>query len=209
MKHRIIPIIGICLLIGYGLFQGWVSLGTWLARSDPPKPSDVIVCLSSPERVKKAARLYHKGMAPQIILTVATKTEPLTSLGVPEDRITLAPGPKTTYQEALVVAPILRQRGYRSALVVTDPYHLRRVRWTFGKVLKDQPVEMIFVASDLPWEGEGWWRSKNETFYVYSETAKLGWYWLAHGLLGMQDDPPWAIEMKHRYEAWLTKWVNG
>jgi len=53
------------------------------------------------------------------------------------------------------VAPILRERGYRSALVVTDPYHLRRVRWTFRHVFKNQPINLVFVASDMPWKGEG------------------------------------------------------
>jgi hypothetical protein len=125
------------------------------------------------------------------------------------ERITLAPGPKTTYQEALAAAPILREKGYRSALVVTDPYHLRRVRWTFLHVFKNQPIDMVFVASDMPWKGEGWWKDKEEKFLVYSEASKLAWYWLAHGLLRMTDDPPWSIELKHRYQAWLTTWVNG
>jgi uncharacterized SAM-binding protein YcdF (DUF218 family) len=130
MKPRILAIVATCLLIGYALYQGWVNLGTWLAEADEAGPREVIVCLSSPERIEKAARLYREGMAPRIILTVDVEKKALTDLGVPGERITLAPGPKTTYQEALVVAPILRREGYRSALVVTDPYHLRRVRWT-------------------------------------------------------------------------------
>ena len=209
MKFRTIALIGICLLIAYALFRGWVNLGAWLARSDVPKKSEVIVCLSDIERIKKAANLYHEGFAPQIILTVEKEKKGLTTLGVPEDRITLAPGPRTTYQEALAVAPILREKGYRSALIVTDPYHLRRVHWTFRHVFKNQPNNMVFVASDMPWKGEGWWTHKEEKIWVYSEVSKLAWYWLAHGLLRMTDDPPWSIELKHRYQAWLKTWVNG
>ena len=209
MKLRTIAFIGICLLVAYALFRGWVNLGTWLAKADEPKASEVIVCLSGVERIRKAAELYHEGLAPRIILTVQTNKQALTGLGVPEDRITLAPGPQTTYQEALAVAPILREKGYRSALIVTDPYHLRRVRWTFGHVFKNQPINMIFVASDMPWKGEGWWRDKEEKLWVYSEVSKLAWYWLAHGLLRMNDDPLWSIDLKHRYEVWLTALVNG
>jgi len=209
MKPRAIALVAACLLIASALFLGWINLGTWLARSDSLRASEVIVCLSGEERIKKAARLFHQGLAPQIILTVAREKKPLAQLGVPEGRITLAPGPLTTYQEALAVAPILRQGGYRTALVVTDPYHLRRVRWTFEHVLKDQPISISFLATDLPWEGEGWWKHKEEKLRVYSEVSKLTWYWLAHGLLRMTDDPPWSIELKRRYESWLNNWVKG
>ena len=203
MKNRILIVIGICFLLSCGFYWGWINLGTWLAKADEPKASDVIVCLGSIERIKKAAKLYHDGLAPQIILTVAKEKKGLTSLGVPADRITLASSPKTTYQEALIVAPILRERGYRSALIVTDAYHLRRVRWSFRHVFKNEPIDMIFVASDKPWKGEGWWQQKEERLTAYSEVSGLVWYWLAHGLMGMSDDPSWAIELKHRYKAWL------
>ena len=209
LKKRILIVASLCLLVGYGAYWGWVNLGAWLAEADEPKTSEVIVCLSDIERVKKAADFYHKGLAPQIILTAAKEKKGLTGLGVPEERVTLAPGPKITYQEALAVVPILHEKGYRSALIVTDPYHLRRVRWTFRHVFKNQPINMVFVASDMPWKGEGWWAHKKEKLRVYSEVSKLAWYWLAHGLLRMTDDPPWSIELKHRYEAWLTTWVNG
>jgi hypothetical protein len=85
-----------CLLVGYGAYWGWVNVGNWLARGDAPRASEVIVCLSDIERIKKAVDLYHKGLAPQIILTAAKEKKGLTSLGVPEERITLAPKPKTT-----------------------------------------------------------------------------------------------------------------
>ena len=209
MKPRTIAIVSACLLIAFGLYRGWVNLGTWLAVADEPGTGDVIICLSSPERIAKAARLYREGAAPQIILTVNKEKKALTSLGVPENRITLAPEPLTTYQEALVVAPILRNRGYRSALVVTDPYHLRRVRWTFEQVFKNQSISMAYIASDLPWEGQGWWKFKEEKLIVYSELSKLAWYWLSHGLFRLDDDPPWSIELKHRYQKWLNSWVKG
>jgi hypothetical protein len=101
VKPKTIALIGICLLIVYALFRGWVNLGAWLAKEDEPKASEVIVCLSDIERIKKATNLYHKSLAPQIILTVDKEKKGLTGLDVPEARITLAPGPQTTYQEAL------------------------------------------------------------------------------------------------------------
>jgi hypothetical protein len=69
-------------------------------------------------------------------------------------------------------------------------------------------VKLIFVASDMPWKGEGWWKSREQKLKSYSEVSKLAWYWLAHGLLGLKDDPPWTVEMKHRYEKYLNKLVS-
>jgi len=76
-----------------------------------------------------------------------------------------------------------------------------RPRWTRAKKCLD--------SVDMPWKGEGWWKHKEEKLRVYSEVSKLGWYWLVHGLLGMADDPPWSIELKQRYQSWLTAWVDG
>ena len=49
---------------------------------------------------------------------------------------------------------VVRSSGMRSAIVVSDPYHLKRVRWTFRQVLKNPPVKWYFVSSDLPWDGK-------------------------------------------------------
>ena len=49
----------------------------------------------------------------------------------------------------------------------------------------------------------------SEIGLMISEASKLAWYWLAHGLLRMTDDPPWSIELKRRYESWLNNWVKG
>jgi hypothetical protein len=92
---KVFALIGISLLVAYALFRGWVNLGTWLAKADEPKTSEVIVCLSGVERIRKSADLYHEGLASQIILTVQTNKQALTGLGVPEERITPAPGPPT------------------------------------------------------------------------------------------------------------------
>jgi len=75
LKNRILIIASLCLLVGYGAYWGWVNLGTWLVKADEPRACEVIVCLSKNERVKKAADLYHKGLAPHIILTVEKEKE--------------------------------------------------------------------------------------------------------------------------------------
>jgi uncharacterized SAM-binding protein YcdF (DUF218 family) len=205
LKTRIIIITAIFLIIGYGLLRGWANLGTWLAKADGPRPSEVIVCLSDVERLKKTAELYHQGLAPRIIMTAQKDKKSLTRLGVPEDRITLVPNPKSTYEEALGIAPILRDKNYHSALVVTDPFHLRRVRWTFYQVFKDQPIQFLFVSSDLPFVRDRWWKDKKSRYYVLSEISKLAYYQIIHGILRIDQDPAWVEGLKQRFEKKFLK----
>jgi uncharacterized SAM-binding protein YcdF (DUF218 family) len=94
-------------------------MGVLLSRSDLPQKVDVIVCLNGPERIKKSASLYHHGFASNIILTASKNKDPLLQQGLSSENIGLAPGPKTTYQDALVSVPLLHKGKYRSALIVT------------------------------------------------------------------------------------------
>ena len=110
--------------------------------------------------------------------------------------------PQTTYQDALFSVPLLHKGKYRSALIVTNPYHLYRVRWTFHQVLNNSSVHLLFVSTDLAWNKD-WWKDKKSRFYVISEVSKIGYYWILQGLLRIEEDPPWAIELKTRYEKWL------
>jgi uncharacterized SAM-binding protein YcdF (DUF218 family) len=208
LKRRTAVLLSITLLLVFWTVYAWTHLGTWLVAADLPEKADVIVCLGGVERVKKSAALFHQGLAPLIILTVSRTKKPLTDLGVPENRIILAPGPTTTYEEALAVAPILDRLNCRSVLVVSDPFHLRRVRWTFTHVLANQSVKLIFASSDFPWKEEGWWKDEQEKFFVYSELTKIGYYRLAHGLLGIGEEPAWIVDLKKRYQVWLKK-VTG
>ncbi len=185
--------------------RAFTMAGLWVAEADRPGKVDVIVCLNGSERVKKAAELYHQGLAPKVILTAGKDKKDLAQLGIPEKHIALAEGPMTTYQEALAVKAMLPFSGVRSAIVISDPYHLKRVRWTFRQVLKDSRVKFYFVSSDLPWEGQGWWREGQSRVPVALEISKIVYYRLVHGLMGLDNDPPWTLTLKHRYEKFLIK----
>ncbi len=192
----------ILLLVG---LRAFTVAGLWLAESDRQGKVDVIICLNGSERIKKTAELYHKGLAPKVILTAGNNKKDLVQLGISENRITLAEWPMTTYQEALAVASMDHLSKIRSAIVVTDPYHLKRVRWTFRHVLNDSQVKLYFISSDLPWNGKDWWREKQSRILVALEISKMGYYRLVHGLMGLDDDPPWTITLKQRYEKFLIK----
>ncbi len=108
----LILLLGVLFLSGWVGWQGYRNVGFWLAQSDGPQKAEVMVCLGGPERIRKAAELFHQGYAQRVILTAEKTTADLTRLQVPASAVTLVLWPKTTYQEALAVAPLIQGKGY-------------------------------------------------------------------------------------------------
>jgi uncharacterized SAM-binding protein YcdF (DUF218 family) len=113
-----------------------VVLGSRVYRSGQPGPSLM-------RRAKWAVELYKKGIAPVIICSgglgpyLPTEAEAACdlaqSLGVPESAIILETQARSTEETSLYVAEIMRGRGWSSAVVVSDGYHLARTVMLFGR----------------------------------------------------------------------------
>lgn len=95
------------------------------------------------ERVVYATKLYKSGYASHLIFSsgyMYTIQEPLLmralaiSLGVPQEAIVLESKARNTYENVTYVREILDQRGWKTVLVVSSPYHMRRVSMVFRKV---------------------------------------------------------------------------
>jgi len=52
------------------------------------------------------------------------------------------------------------------------------------------------VSTGSPFDAEEWWREKGDRRLVVSEVCKTLFYWVYHGLLGIQGEPEWALEMR-------------
>jgi len=99
--------------------------------------------------------------------------------GTPEARIVDAPGiVTTTYAEALAVRRLALARGWRSLIVVTDPYHTRRARMIFRNVFRDAGVQFIVRPADgAAYRADAWWRTEDglrETWTEYLKTLLYG-----------------------------------
>lgn len=89
------------------------------------------------ERINHAITLYKQGRVPRIVLTGgfgkgAPFAESQVALdyclrnGVPENALLLETKSRTTYQNVLEAKILLDRNGWSSALVVSDPWHLKR-----------------------------------------------------------------------------------
>lgn len=133
------------------LATAWISVRIERqAMRDEAQPADVIVVLGAAEyrgrpspvlraRLDHALDLYRKRMAPRIMTTggaggdrVFTEAEVgrdyLTSRGVAPEAIVVEREGASTVASTALAGEIMRRMGLQSAIVVSDGYHIYRVK---------------------------------------------------------------------------------
>jgi uncharacterized SAM-binding protein YcdF (DUF218 family) len=189
--------VGACAFLVLVSILAWLSiahLGHWLVVSDALAEADAIVVLrGSPQyRAKEAGRLYLDGYAPQVWLprTAASNSSALTDLGIPEppdyDRLVLehlgVPAAaihlvglesRNTAEEILSIRSQLDRVGAEKVIIVTSPFHTRRVRATWRKLVSEPYQLTVRPAPDDPFDPDRWWRSTDDTFDVVREVLGL------------------------------------
>ncbi|MDD5431481.1 MAG: ElyC/SanA/YdcF family protein [Candidatus Omnitrophica bacterium] len=144
-----------------------------LKISQSPEKSDCIVVFAGgvgesgralqgyEERVEHAVKLYKSGFAPYIIFSSGYQfyfKEPdimkalAVSLGVPAENIIIEEKANNTYKNVLYCKKILNQKGWHKILLVSAPYHMKRVSLVVNKIAPD--LKVIFV----PMPNSGFYR---------------------------------------------------
>lgn len=117
---------------------------------DEAKPADIIVVLGAAEyrgrpspvleaRLNHALWLYLQGLAPLVLTTGGSGGDPvytesevgrtyLSRRGVPSESILVEPEGESTAHSTAAVAEIMRRRGLTRCIVVSDGYHIYRVK---------------------------------------------------------------------------------
>ena len=147
------------LLLFYTPLVWWAA--TPLTLSSPPAPADAIVVFAGgvgesgqagggyQERVKQALDLYKGGYARYLVLSSGyvysfREAEVMRALavdnGVPPSVIVLEQRAASTYQNVTFVDEILRDHRWRSILLVSSPYHMRRATMVWRKIAPDVTV---------------------------------------------------------------------
>ena len=166
-----------------------LSAGRLLIVDQPPRKADVIVVLGGDtgSRTERAAELYRAGYAPYLIVSAGRiyHTTILADLmerhalerGVPREAIIAERRSESTYQNALFSREIIRARSFRSAIVVSSNYHMRRVKLTFDRVFRDTGVSLVYVAAPDPdFNPSRWWENNKSAMYTITEYIKLAGY---------------------------------
>jgi uncharacterized SAM-binding protein YcdF (DUF218 family) len=168
-----------------------------LRVSEPPQPADAIVVFAGgvgesgkagggyQERVKQAVDLYHARQAPRMIFSSGfvfafSESEIMkslaVSLGVPAKAITLENKAANTYENVVFVNEILHRNGWRTILLVSSPYHMRRALWTFKKVAPEIRAISTPVPQSQFYQHD--WRSTLEHIGgIMHEYLAIAYYW--------------------------------
>ncbi|WP_179090022.1 YdcF family protein [Paenibacillus odorifer] len=169
----------VCLLL---LITGFFSAGHFLALTESPKQSDVIIVLSGGQgRVEKAAELYKAGYAPYIILSNAKEStsksgdmvQNALALGIPQNVIYTENAAKSTHQNAEHTLPIMKEYGFKSAIVISSDFHMRRVKFLFGRMYKKSEIELTYVGSASGYNAKRWWSDRKSRETTFNEYVKM------------------------------------
>jgi uncharacterized SAM-binding protein YcdF (DUF218 family) len=178
---------GVVLMLIAGL-GALILIGHALAVSDPLVSSDVIVAISGDTgpRTETAIALWKQGLAPLLIFSGASldpdsvssaeimKREAVRQ-GVPEQAIVLEPLSASTEENAQLTAQLMKDRGLRTAILVTSPYHQRRASVLFERAFA--PLGLAFrnhPADDPTWDPDRWFLHESSRTLTLVELAKLG-----------------------------------
>ena len=126
-------------------------MGEYLYSPTSLKQADLIVALGGNGwRQREAVALMKKGLAGHILFIGAdVEQSDYNCLGVSSERAIPANMPAyTTMEEALVTLKSMQERRFKSAIVVTSWYHLRRTRLTFRKAFDGVGIELMFHPSN-------------------------------------------------------------
>ena len=191
MKARVsgcistVLLVSIALIVAYAVRPIWLPLiGQALEISSELKSADVIIVLGGGlgDRERYASDLFHQGMALHLIATGAplgsqTGAAAMVALGVPREAIVLANGTLSTHGDALRSRQIMEERGWHSALLVTDPYHIRRSLWSFRSTFQGTSLTVSPAAVVDSWfRADDWWQSVAGFVAVNEEYVKLAYY---------------------------------
>lgn len=159
------------------------------AYLDEARPADAIVVLGAAQyrgrpspvlqaRLDHALALYNKQLAPRIITTGGhgigaeftegdVSREYLSEHGVPAEFITAETEGQSTMQSAAAVAEIMDRMELESCIVVSDGYHIHRIK----RMLEEQGVT-VYGSPRTPGGDSSWTRAK---YYAREALGYILW----------------------------------
>lgn len=203
-SKRLIIISGffvILLTLPFITYRFWLpEVAKYLIVQDKLGHADVIVVLSgNGSRYRYAAKLFKEGYAKYVLLNyneedtynvIGVKFDPqemikdfAVSNGIPAERILTEGRCTSTYEDILYAKENILKNQFKSAIIVSNNFHMRRVYLTFQKIFKEGKIKAIFIP--VPMEISGinpniWWTNEDDFLKVITEYIKLSFYYFKY-----------------------------
>lgn len=184
--------LGVLVALSSTLAAGFLCAGHFLtAPAQAAVKADLLAALGGDNgaRADKVLEMYRSGYAPRVLLTgpdtfskarsayLNIRARYLVEQGVAEKALLVDGKSANSWQEAVNTLALMRQMKLRRVLVVSDPPHMRRLSWVWGRVFEGSGKEFVLVASDMDdWDAARWWRTSAGAQFVFGEYIKLAYY---------------------------------
>ncbi len=172
------------------------GIGSYLIVEDDPGKVEYLYVLggNSYDRGKEAARIFRKGNASRMVCTgghVPSVFRPFEmepseaevsarvakEHGVPGGELEVLSKGKSTWEEAHICLEHALKMGADTVAVLSDEFHLRRVRSVFSPLFEKEGVGLrLWGAPSSSYEEMEWWRSEEGMIMVNNEYMKLLYY---------------------------------
>jgi uncharacterized SAM-binding protein YcdF (DUF218 family) len=162
-----------------------LATGWFIAPQDKLEKADAIIVVSGGDttaRTETGVKLWKEGWAPKLVFAgaaadggtsnAAVMRSLAVSRGVPADATFIEERSGTTQENAKFLKPVLEAQDVRTAILVSSPYHTRRVKVTFERVYGKSVHFLVYPAPDAHWSRSSWWKNAQTTRLTLSEAGK-------------------------------------
>ncbi len=199
---KILIFIMIVLISGMAVFlmrnEILTAAGRWLVVRTPPRRADVIYVFAGgvSERPAYGAELFKRGYAPRVAVAGVLISYDLLAFGkvvnegeinrkvllrhgVPAGKIIQIWRGTSTMEEVTALKKLMNSNGWKSAILVSSPFHTRRIRFSVKKVFGNGDYRFSYVPTPHPIiRPDSWWREEEGLIMVSNEYLKLIYYHL-------------------------------
>lgn len=191
MRHKKLVIV-FCFLL---FIAGMVLISPrFLLYSTEYKKTDAIIILLGPDfkaRQKEANALIHKGMADYLIIPAYHKAYEIHAESKDKKLLPYLSSFRfnkvlsyphfyeDTHIEIIEAQQVMALFGLKSAIFVSSPYHMRRVKFIAGKVFDADKGDFYFVPTRYEKAPKNFWElSPVEWKKVRREYSKIIWFYI-------------------------------
>ena len=194
---RLVGLVGITVFLVAAFTPLPSVVDRWVSPASQLERADAIVVLGGgvgesgqagqghEERVRRAIDLYRAGWAPRLIMSsgfvrIFREAEVMRALavadGVPSGAIDLEETARSTHDNVRFVDAILQRRQASTVLLVSSPYHMRRVLAVFRRQTPGVRVIPVPVSSSS-FYAHRWGASPRQIRGIVHEYAAFLYYW--------------------------------
>lgn len=184
MKSKVFKVMLILILLS----TIWLFFN--LDIGNKAQPADVIIVNEGlgPERAYEGVRLMQAGYADRIIVSPPHgETDDYDALpyyyeaGAIEDDLVLEMQATSTWTNAIYSIELMEEKGWKTALVVSSDYHMRRVKLSYERASQGKDLKFIYVSAYPMVEGQAvaYNRHPINFYYALNELWKYPGYLLA------------------------------